>query len=499
MAIPKEGMFPMLDKLMALFTKGEGTPQIDKDTAVNLITDRVALDAFDKSYRETAMAETKFSSNSFDHNSRDASEAVRTKNEELVFDEKKLAEVIDRAVNELVAQTPPALVCIESCTSSQKLLCGDIKEEDFLTHDDIKGIPKEVRPQLAGSLVSYDLAPDASRELILQALEAAFDETKPASEREMNYARFQQGLDILDLDPFMYEILGRNRNSMSYWLPAISFACACDGFFKIPKTRIAKVPLPILQLTRKEYGQLTPTTLKIVDDWAMKAFDLDVTKSYFIKTGCYSSKFDFRNCKVTGEKEVRELGEYLLYIQQQANYMAGPLTMPHPIIGVSTTNEWVVREYIEDVENNPTIYKGLPLHTEYRVFVDCDTDEILGYTPYWLPEGMKKHFGRDAEKNPHMYHDYVTFSTHEGIMTKRYSENIDRVLAHVKAMLPNIALSGQWSIDIMQNGEDFWVIDMAIASRSALNECVPAGKLKQMRDLIITPAQATEISKALPS
>ena len=50
--------------------------------------------------------------------------------------------------------------------------------------------------------------------------------------------------------------------------------------------------------------------------------------------------------------------------------MAGPLSFPC-IYGVSTTNEWVVREFIPDKEGNPCIYHGLPLHTEYRVFVDC--------------------------------------------------------------------------------------------------------------------------------
>ena len=35
-------------------------------------------------------------------------------------------------------------------------------------------------------------------------------------------------------------------------------------------------------------------------------------------------------------------------------------------------------------------------------------------------------------------------------------------------------LSGQWSIDIMQNGEDFWLIDMALAENSAYySEAVP--------------------------
>ena len=185
---------------------------------------------------------------------------------------------------------------------------------------------------------------------------------------------------------------------MGYWFPALIDACSDQDFFKIPRTRVAKVPLPMLQLTRQDYAMLTPTTLKIVNDWAYQAFQLDKSKEYFIKTGTYSSKFDFRNAYVHSAKEVKELGEYLLYIHHQALQMASPLC--HPCIyGVSTTNEWVVREFIPDKENNPCIYKGLPLHTEYRVFVDCDTDKIIGISPYWEPETMKKRFGNSPDSN----------------------------------------------------------------------------------------------------
>mgnify|MGYP000902759915 CR=1 FL=1 len=96
----------------------------------------------------------------------------------------------------------------------------------------------------------------------------------------------------------------------------------------------------------------------------MKAFDLDVNKKYFVKTGTYSSKFDFRNALVQGEQEVRELGEYLLFIHFQALQMASPLTQPI-IYGVSTTNEWVVREFIEDVENNPNMEDIMKMKIKY--------------------------------------------------------------------------------------------------------------------------------------
>ena len=34
----------------------------------------------------------------------------------------------------------------------------------------------------------------------------------------------------------------------------------------------------------------------------------------------------------------------------------------------------------------------------------------------------------------------------------------------------------------MQNGEDFFIIDMALAENSALNECVPKGLLKKAEE-----------------
>ena len=77
---------------------------------------------------------------------------------------------------------------------------------------------------------------------------------------------------------------------------------------------------------------------------------------------------------------------------------------------------------IEDVEKNPTIYKGLPLHTEYRVFVDFDTDEVLAVAPYWDPVLMKKKFSGGADNgNVHEIHDYITYLNQKITMFKRLS------------------------------------------------------------------------------
>ena len=37
-------------------------------------------------------------------------------------------------------------------------------------------------------------------------------------------------------------------------------------------------------------------------------------------------------------------------------------------------------------------------------------------------------------------------------------------------------------MDVMQNGDDFYIIDMALAATSALSECVPNGILKAEKE-----------------
>ena len=182
---------------------------------------------------------------------------------------------------------------------------------------------------------------------------------------------------------------------MGHWLPALAKANEGKGFFRIPKTTIAKAPLTLLQLSRVDYESLTAATLDVVDRWAQGAFGLNPDGEYFIKTGTFSSKYDYRNTHVAGPHEVAQIGEYLLYIQSQAVEMAGPLNQPSTY-GVSTTNEMVVREYIPDTHDLPTIYMGLPLRCEYRCFIDCDTDELLGIHPYWDPKVMNHRFPGNA-------------------------------------------------------------------------------------------------------
>ena len=395
-------------------------------------------------------------------------------------------ELVDRIVWELLEKTDVWAFDGKKATAMK---FASLVQPSEVTGEEIAALREDLRPQLTGSLMKADLN-GPSYPLLLDFYRRYTDlmESGKAKEAIGYYHRFRQGLDILDLDDVTYAIIGMNPNTIGYWFPRMVEPVLKEGFFRIPATKIIKVPLTLLQLTRLDYFRLSPTTIRIVDEYCQKAFGLDTSKEYFIKTGTYSSKFDFRNAHVSGEKEVRELGEYLLYIHFQA------LSMAHYdlsdrgqpcIYGVSTTNEWCVREFVKDRHNMPTIYNGLPLRPEYRAFVDFDTKMVIGIHRYWDPDVMEKRFsqGSDAD-TAKMKHDYVSFRSCAGVLQRLFVENAPLVAKHLAEVLKHQDdMTGQWSVDIMQEGEEFWLIDMAQADISAFyEETVPAELRKKHKE-----------------
>lgn len=430
--------------------------ELSKDEIAALLkTSPELLQKFEEKYKATPIS---VSDNFFDLNAKDVSDlCVNDISEEL-------EDIINRIVNNLVSET------LVYKYQDKNLMSFELISDKMtpVSLEEIHSLNEDNRPQLTEKFMRVDLDVNSSMTLLME-----YKEYLQNKNNEYLYHHFRQGLDILDLDPVLYEMLSMNKNNMGYWLPKITDAVKESDFFKIPNTTIIKVPLPILQLTRTDFFTLTSTTKEIVNRYCRKVFELNPLNKYFIKTGTYSSKFDFRNASITKPEEVMEIGEYLLFIQFQATQMASPLSKPC-IYGVSTTNEWCVRDYIEDKENNPTIYNGLPLHTEYRVFVDCDTDKVIGIHNYWDSEAMKKRFGGESDKDkPDKIHDYIIYTAHEETLYKRYNENKDKVVEEITKILQFMNLEGQWSIDVMQNGDDFWIIDMAVAENSAFYECIP--------------------------
>lgn len=88
---------------------------------------------------------------------------------------------------------------------------------------------------------------------------------------------------------------------------------------------------------------------------------------------------------------------------------------------------------------------------------------------------MKHRFSAYSDADsPDQVHDYAIYCAHESTLKKRFNENKAKIVAELEDLVPRIDLSGQWSLDIMQNGNDFYLIDMAQAESSAFyTEVVP--------------------------
>lgn len=467
----------MLDIFKNILNKKKKLTISDKDSIAALLgTNAKALEAFEKAYHKEMLNEP-VSDNLFAVNAKQASDMQ----EHVTVEDACVSELIDRIIAELLQDT--AYYTYKDGKSSSGTY-HVLSPGTPVTKEEIMELPEELRPQLTGNLMIRDIKDDAYPALL--GIYADYQKEKDPKKKQQLYGMFRQGLELQDLDAVMYRMLEMNQNSIGNWFPQLTEAASRHSFFQIPDTTIIKVPLTMLQLARLDYFTLTKTTLEIVDRFCEKAFHLDRDKEYFIKTGVFSSKYDFRNARVSGAEEVRTLGEYLLFIQFQsvcyAHYDLSGRNQP-AMYGQGSTVEWVVREFIQDKEHNPTIYKGLSLHTEYRVFIDADTDLVIGISPYWRSDVMKQRFGHEEDQDsPHQIHDYITYSAHEKTLMERYEANKEQIIREVEKLLPDLELDGQWSLDIMQNGDDFYLIDMALADNSALSDCVPKGMLKKTEE-----------------
>lgn len=324
----------------------------------------------------------------------------------------------------------------------------DIKQQHAL----LKKMPVQFAPTKS---VQYGM--DAEFRNMMRKTEQKFKETNDPK----YYHLASRMKSVASLDDDLYQEFCENKNSLYNWFPKLKKAIDKQSFFKVPKTNILRLPVELAQFMRLDYQDTTQESRDMFNKIVFKALDLDEDKTYFIKTGTFSSKFEFRNAKCD---EPLEMGEYFQVINNFAM-----------TVGAGMSVDIVAREYIEDVEDNPTIYSGMPLRTEFRTFVDFDTQEILGTAPYWHPVVMKNVLKRQLA--PSIQKDYRTYLKHEDKLNHEYNEHVNHLQKELKSLIKDIDLSGRYSIDIMKNGQDFYIIDMALMSESALTEFINTDKL----------------------
>lgn len=262
-------------------------------------------------------------------------------------------------------------------------------------------------------------------------------------------------LSVSDLTENLYLRFSNNKNSLFNWLKALQHALTeTNSELICPKTKAFRLRIELAQFIRLEYQDTSKEDRALFNEIIYDQFGLEDGKTYFIKTGTFSSKFQFANAKCS---EPQEMGEYFQVINNFAMK-----------VGAGQTIDLVVREYIEDVEDNPTIYNGMPLRTEFRAFVDCDAKELIGVVPYWNPIVMKR--ALSAGLSDSMEADYQTYLKHENKLMFEYNKYLPKVKKAIQELLPELHLEGKYSIDVMKNGDDLYVIDLALMSESALTE-----------------------------
>lgn len=290
---------------------------------------------------------------------------------------------------------------------------------------------------------------------MLDQLDQNVQNAKTDQERHQMEGLRSRARSVMDLSARLYDEFSQNPNSMANWYKPLKNAVEnTNTMFSIPQTKVVRLPIELAQFIRLEYQTTSEADRAWFNDFLFQALDLKDDTTYFIKTGTFSSKFEFHNARC---QEPREIGEYFQVIQNFAM-----------LIGAGDCVDLVVREYIEDVENNPTIYGGMPLHTEFRVFVDSDRNEVIGAVPYWNPLVMKR--ALKMQETPRMAQDYKTYLAHEDVLMARYNQHVTRVENEMKEIVKHLSLAGKWSIDVMLNGDDFYIIDMAKMESSALTE-----------------------------
>lgn len=263
------------------------------------------------------------------------------------------------------------------------------------------------------------------------------------------------------------------QDAFSFWWPLVK-----DCGIRVPETVIIKVPEELDEEGRNtfyrhfymERPEDYPAIRKWVNDVVIPTLNASPLKGHllFVKNSLYSNKFDARTCMPAPTPNA--LTDAIIGIQysEYENKMWGPYG----------DTEFVFRDRILHMSKMvPCIYGGLPFRTEFRVFYDFDTHEVIFTANYWDYDYLY----------PHLYDrtDRIVFDAMRDEMQEKFEKYRGEVEALVAEHMKNVqGLSGPWSIDIMLNEgfstehfekpNEFWLIDMAVAERSAYWEKRPS-------------------------
>lgn len=253
-----------------------------------------------------------------------------------------------------------------------------------------------------------------------------------------------------------YDSISSDINNMSCWLPKLQQANPFAGF-KIPRTTIVKVPEEIFELFFMEKDGMTQQEIMVkIMEWVQNEFVPKAESEigygmWFVKNGGFSNKFDFKTCRNVSGNILRLTANII-----DINYAA-------LVFEAGGNAELVARQYIPAPDDVPTIYDGMPLRCEVRVFYDFDHHTPLYAANYWDWDYCYDGIGRNPS-------DKVVYEAYYPAIKQRYEEIAGGVMKMAENGLRDVeGLSGVWSVDFMEEykGGQIWLIDMATGPSSA--------------------------------
>jgi hypothetical protein len=267
-------------------------------------------------------------------------------------------------------------------------------------------------------------------------------ETKPITDAET-----EEGRNI------WLRMLKENPNNFSNWYPNF----VASGRLRTPKSVGYRMPDELFSCTFLE----NPDDIERLLEWIEREIlpsilsDFPKESNIFFKNGCFSNKFDFANsCLITPEEKTAEgILRHILNIEE-------------PALCFDTRGylEFVAREWIQPMPGTPTIYNGMPLRPEIRVFYDFGTKELLYDKFYWDWDYCSPRIlgTEDADEYSEAY----------PVIENEYLANRSWALEEIKNALATVEeMEGIWSIDFLlnrtENGYELWMIDAADAWESA--------------------------------
>lgn len=257
------------------------------------------------------------------------------------------------------------------------------------------------------------------------------------------------------------DLFRENENDFSFWFPKIE-----NCGIAVPKSFYAKLPsheefpTTAQRLYEAFYMEKPDEDLAAIRGWidnfiVPKLKEMGLTGHVFVKNARFSNKFNARGtCNLYG---LYDLHRAIADINYQAM-----------CCGADGVDEIVVRQFIEcDTTKTPCIYNGLPLRSEFRVFYDFDERKPIFTVNYWDFDYVYPHL-HDATDRIIFWHEKERLEHTFKSQQKEIQSMVAQAMAGVEG------LTGQWSVDIMLDDRlKPWLIDMAIAQRSAYWELRP--------------------------